>query len=151
MNHDRWLDVVVANDGPDQVAILRNLRAGPGGWNGLDVNLGAEDTFPVAASPKYVVAADLTGDGFPDAVTTHNTTYISVLVNDRDGGLTGPVQFTAGYKADQLETGLLNGDGLPDLAVPCWGSSALWVLLNGTAPQPAPTSTTAACPTSAST
>ncbi|GEM_PF-1991603 len=131
VDHDRWLDVIAANEGPDQIAILKNMGGAPGAWSGLD----SATTYGVGVSPYFLIAPDVNGDGFCDVVTTnYGVTYVSLFINDRQGGLGAPATVTVDSRADHAAAAYLNDDARLDLAVPCWRATEVVVLLNNTLP-----------------
>ena len=68
--------------------------------------------------PRYVLAADLNGDGHLDlAVANRNSHYVSVLLNDGDGTFAAQVTYAVGSYPLYLFAADLDGDGDIDLAV----------------------------------
>ncbi len=86
--------------------------------------------------PTELVARDLNGDGRPDLICFLNTKPIwgqggepVVLLNTGDGTFASPVTYPFGARC--LSVGDFNGDGVPDLLIPSWTSTANSTLLIG--------------------
>ena len=74
--------------------------------------------------PMQIVTADLDVDGHADlAVVNETTQNVTVLLGQGDGTFAAHL-FGAGFQANSLAVGDLNGDGLPDLAVGNAGAKA---------------------------
>ena len=103
-------------------------------------DLGALVTSPINLSPKILIAADMNGDGKPDAVLTGNssggTPTLSVLINQGNGTFAQEQDYTLPNTAISAAVGDFNGDGRMDVAVGFTGTDAgVWVLFgqsNGT-------------------
>ena len=135
VNGDGKPDLIVANCGDDTVSVLINTTVA----GDSTVSFTSAQTFATGATPIFVAAADLNGDGLVDVIAVNtNSTTVSVLLNTTANG-----SLTAAFDADQeFATGNLpqsvvvadiNGDGLPDLAIANYLDNTVSVLVNNTA------------------
>jgi hypothetical protein len=94
--------------------------------------------FPVGGTPSSVVVADVNHDGKPDMIVTSSTSdQVSVLLGNGDGTFQAPRTYDvgagqAGANRDVFREPIvtdLNGDGVPDIAVPNLNSSDVSILL----------------------
>jgi hypothetical protein len=97
----------------------------PGNGDGTFVGQVPQYVDPVAVAP-----ADFNGDGHLDLVTADGNNAVSVLLGTGDGGLTLPLNFTAGSWPTAVAVGDFNGDDLPDVAAANSGSGDVSVLFN---------------------
>ena len=80
--------------------------------------------------PKFVVAADFTGDGLQDIAVSNSTDdHVSVSLGRGDGTFTYPPIY---HPVDQHPQGMavadFNGDGLLDIAVSCRDKNLIDIL-----------------------
>ncbi len=94
--------------------------------------------FPTGGKPASVASADFNRDGKPDLVmTSSNSDQVSVLLGNGDGLFQSPRLFDVGAGADGSSGGIfrepviadLNGDGIPDLAIPNLHAADVSILL----------------------
>ena len=129
------LDLAVANRSSNTVSVL--LGAGDGGF-------GPQTAYPAGDQPLWVTVGDLNGDGKPDLVVANFAggggaagAYpggVSVLLNLGDGGFGGQLVYGPCIYALNVAIGDINGDGIPDLVVPSFGTSSVDVFLNSCGP-----------------
>jgi hypothetical protein len=84
----------------------------------LAIEFAPPKIYAAGTSPTAVAVADFNGDGQPDiAVANSGSGNVSILLNNGDGTLRGPVNFNAGAVPQAIAVGDFNGDDKPDLAV----------------------------------
>jgi len=127
-------DLAVTNINDNTVSVLRNASTSGSITTG---SFASNVDFATGYGPYSVAIGDLDGDGKPDlAVTNINDNTVSVLRNTATSGsiTTGSfaanVDFVTGRNPYSVAIGDLDGDGKPDLAVACQGSSTVSVLRN---------------------
>ena len=128
MDRDGHQDLVLALSGSDQVVVLQ------GEGTGLFHKLASQDS---GKGTTFLAVRDLNGDGWSDVVAVNSGRFgyyppfnLSVLFNDRKGGLRAPVTYENEDRDGMFPTGVLvedmTGDGKPDLTVtwsqPSWRS-----------------------------
>jgi hypothetical protein len=128
MDHDGILDLIVALGGSDHVVVLKG--DGEGGFHHLSKQISGKGT-------NFLAVRDVNGDGWEDVIAVNSGRFgyyppfnLSVLLNDGQGKLQGPVTYENDGRDGMFPTGVvvkdLTGDGLPDLAVswsqPSWRS-----------------------------
>ena len=118
-NGDTNLDLVTANNGRDNVSIVRG--------NG-DGTFQTSQEFPVGVRPRGLAVGQLNGDGRLDvAVTNTNDHNFSVLLGNGDGTLQAARNFATGTFPRWAAIGDLQGDGFADLLVTSTGQDNLWL------------------------
>ncbi|EIM31785.1 putative calcium-binding protein,FG-GAP repeat protein, partial [Leptothrix ochracea L12] len=129
---DGKLDIVTANSGTGQVAVLKGLGDG---------TFGAATTYNVGTNPISLTLADLNGDGRLDILTAvqgngGSTGQLAILNNNGAGfdsaQTYGTAQNGGSFAPLWVGTHDLNLDGLPDIIVADGGASAIRVLTNST-------------------
>jgi hypothetical protein len=120
---DGKLDLVVANDGSNNVSIL--LGNGDGTFQAA-VNYGVGS----GSAPTSVAVGDFNGDGKLDlAVANELSNNVSILLGNGDGTFQAAVNYGAGSTLFAVAVGDFNGDGKLDLAVADAVSDYVSVLL----------------------
>lgn len=134
LDGDGKVDVAIANQGSNNVSVLRNTAVS----GGIDAgSLAAKVDFATGTGAVSVATADLDGDGKPDlAVTNFALGTVSVLRNTAtagsisSGSFATKVDFTAGTNPRGLFISDLDGDGKPDLTVANQGSATVSLFRN---------------------
>src|SRR5580658_474305 len=120
-NGDGKLDLVVANEGSNNVGIL--LGNGDGTFQAA-VNYG------VGSAPTSVAVGDFNGDGKLDlAVVNELSNNVSILLGNGDGMFQAAVNYGAGLSLFSVAVADFNGDGKLDLAVANYESNNVSILL----------------------
>lgn len=113
VNGDGNLDIATPNVGGNNVTVL--LGDGRGGFTPA-----AKSPYGVATRPYYIAVADVSGDGMPDLITTHDDiSMVSTMLGDGRGGFSAaPASpFDLGRRAFKLVAADVNRDGRADLIV----------------------------------
>jgi hypothetical protein len=122
LDGDGDLDLAVANDGSDNVSILKN--------NGDGTFEGAVD-YGAGGCPWSVFCADLDGDNDLDlAVANYDHDNVSILKNNGDGTFQTAVNYGAGDGPLSVFCADLDGDSDLDLAVANYHSDDVSILMN---------------------
>jgi hypothetical protein len=113
LNHDPFLDLVVANGGSNSVSILLG--------NG-DGTFADPVNYDVGTYPWFVTLADLNVDGNLDiVVSNHDSADLTVLLGAGDGTFQFSGTIPLGVPGTDMPFSVavadFNADGLPDLAV----------------------------------
>jgi hypothetical protein len=125
VNGDGNLDIVTPNVRSNNVSVL--LGNGKGSFTAA-----ANSPFAVETRPYYVAVGDVSGDGKPDLMTTHDDiNLMSTLLGDGRGGFTlaPDSPFDLGRRAYKLVAADLNKDALVDLIIGTEASDSVTVLL----------------------
>jgi hypothetical protein len=126
VNGDGNLDIVTPNVGGNTVTVL--LGDGKGGFTAT-----ANSPYAVESRPYYIALGDVSGDGKPDLITTHDDiNLMTTLLGDGRGGFTAaPASpFDLGRRAYKLVTADVNRDARTDLVVGTEAGDSVTVLLN---------------------
>jgi hypothetical protein len=126
VNRDGSLDIVTPNVGGNNVTVL--LGDGRGGFAPA-----ASSPYPVASRPYYIAIGDVSGDGKPDLITTHDDiNLMTTLLGDGRGGFTAAPDspFDLGRRAYKLVTADVNRDARMDLVIGTEASDSVSVLLS---------------------
>jgi hypothetical protein len=125
VNGDGNLDIATPNVGSNNVSVL--LGDGRGGFTPA-----ANSPYGVATRPYYIAVADVSGDGKPDLITTHDDiSLMSTLLGDGRGGFSAaPASpFDLGRRAYKLVAADVNRDARADLIIGTGVGDSVTVLL----------------------
>jgi hypothetical protein len=126
VNKDGNLDIVTPNVGSNNVTVL--LGDGKGSFTAA-----ANSPYAVENRPYYIVIGDMSGDGKPDLMTTHDDiNLMTTLLGDGRGGfnLAPGSPFDLGRRAFKLVAFDLNRDARMDLIIGTEASDSVTVLLS---------------------
>ena len=128
-------DMVVTNNGPDDISVYHN-QSTSGGINGS--SFAGQLNYATGTDPVGVAIGDLDGDGKPEiAVANIGAVSVSVFHNTSSSGsisFAAKQDFTANGNPVGLAIGDLDGDGKNDLAVTSQASSLISVHRNTSTP-----------------
>jgi hypothetical protein len=125
VNKDGHLDIVTPNVGSNNVSVLLGNDKG-------SFTAAAKSPYAVETRPYYIAIGDVSGDGKPDLITTHDDiSLISTLLGDGRGGFTlAPKSpFDLGLRAFKLVAFDVNRDARMDIIVGTEASDSVTVLL----------------------
>lgn len=116
LDGDGKLDLVVANEGSNNVSVLRNTSTS------VAISYNTKQDFNSGSGPNSVAIGDLDGDGKADLAVANGSSYqVSVLRNSSSLGTINyddKVDFYAGLSPqNSIAIGDLDGDGKSDLVV----------------------------------
>ncbi len=126
VNRDGNLDIVTPNVGSNNVTVL--LGNGRGSFTAA-----AGSPYGVETRPYYVAIGDVSGDGKPDIITTHDDiNLMTTLLGDGRGGfnLAPGSPFDLGRRAFKLVAFDVNRDARMDLVIGTEASDSVTVLLS---------------------
>lgn len=148
-NADGIADLAVANGGSGDIVVLRGLGAAGAGNGSFAPGL----SYGTGGQPRSVITGDFDGDGVLDLAVADYGGLVEVLPGLKTAGVANVTfdlaqVYGAGSGATFLAQGDFNRDGLPDLAVANYGTTAVAVLLHGCgAPPPPPPPPSSHAPT----
>jgi gliding motility-associated-like protein len=140
LNNDGKPDLAVANNGTNNVSVLRNTSIS--GVAFTAASFAAQVAFSAGTSPNDVAIGDFDGDGKPDLATANTVSNnVSILRNTATdnaaftaASFATQVAFGTGSGPYRIAIGDLDGDGKPDLvAANRSASNSVSVLRNNTA------------------
>ncbi len=124
VNSDSQPDIVVANNGLNNVGVLFNAG------NGTFLN---QTTYSTGAGSglRSVAVADVNGDNKPDIVVPNNgLNNVGVLLNAGNGTFLNQTTYTTGSGPYSVAVADVNSDNKPDIVVANANSNNVGVLLN---------------------
>ena len=131
-NNDGKLDIALTDSGGGTVSIFLGNGAGM---------FPTEYDYVAGSEPTGLFAMDLDGDGNLDVVLASghpdvlipnlNSQFVTALLGNGDGTLTGPPTFHAGSSPNAIAIADFNGDGTPDIAS---AAGQLWIGVAGETP-----------------
>ena len=127
VNHDGWLDILVANADDRTLSVL--LGDGRGHFR-----LAPGPPISTGESPNDIAVGDFNGDGNADLVIANTgTPYLTVLLGDGQGGFHpsphSPFATSSYPHVHGVAVGDFNGDGKLDVVTDSWGHDQILLLL----------------------
>lgn len=111
LNGDGYLDLIVVDQGSDDIAVFNGLPGGQFESQPLFFSTG-----PVTSKPNGIALLDANGDGKLDVAVSNNfTSDVSVLLGDGKGHFGSPRAFVSDQEPLALVAGDVNGDQISDL------------------------------------
>jgi hypothetical protein len=124
-------DILIANQGPDQV------WPAFGRTDGQAFDFGG--VLATGADPVGVAFGDLDGDGDPDGISANmGDNNVTPIISDGNGGTAVDTSAAVGSSPRAIATGAFDADGRADIAVTNYDSNSVTVL---TSLQPGPPAT----------
>ena len=126
VNSDNKPDIVVANEGPNNVGVFLNTGTG---------TFGSQTTYSTGSNsgPCSVAVVDVNSDNKPDIVVANSATNnVGVLLNAGSGTFLSQTTYSTGSGSNPyaVAVGDVNSDNKPDIVVPNSALDNVGVLLN---------------------
>ena len=115
LDGDGKLDIAITNQTDNTVSIFRNTSVSG------SISLAAKIDSSTGTTPIGVAIGDMDGDGRPDVVVSNDGGSVSIFRNTSTSGsisLAGEVNVSLAATARDVAVADLDGDGIPDLAIP---------------------------------
>jgi hypothetical protein len=127
VNHDGYLDILVANADDRTLTVLLGDRRG-------QFHVASGPPIPTGEGPNDTAMGDFNGDGNLDLVIANTgTPYLTVLLGDGKGGfkpsLHSPFATSSYPHVHGVAVGDFNGDGKLDVVTDSWGHDQILLLL----------------------
>lgn len=127
VNGDGKVDLLLVATETSSSGVMVMLNNGSGGF-------GISGYYPVGNTPYAVVAADVNGDGWVDAITpNHGDNSLTVLTNNGTGIYGSNTTVHVGSGPEAAAAADVNGDDRTDLICGNWNDSTLSVFTNAAA------------------
>ena len=120
-DRDGNLDMAVTNSNSSNVSVLFGDGTGAFGRS--------LSPAPSVPAPIGIVAGDFNGDGWPDLAVASSNGGVYVLLNNRDGTFSAPIQYPTLTGVYGIAAGDLNDDGIPDLVATNFGANSVSVFV----------------------
>ncbi|CAF4542922.1 unnamed protein product [Rotaria socialis] len=124
VNADGSVDIIVANNGGNNVGVF--INSGTGAFS-------IQMTYSTGASsnPNSVTTADINADGEIDIiVANNNANNVGVLINNGNGIFAAQVTYSSGNGPNCVVVVDVNGDGKVDIIVANYNANNVGVLIN---------------------